>query len=38
VITSAGVGLEPFARHAQHAGAVFAADVGVRGRRANTFG
>ena len=38
VITSAGVGIEPLTRHAQHAGAVFAADVGVRGRRAYTFG
>jgi sugar lactone lactonase YvrE len=38
VITSAGAGLDPQTRHAQHAGAVFAADVGVRGRRANLFG
>lgn len=38
VITSAGVGIEPRARHEQHAGAVFAVDVGVRGRRAYSFG
>ena len=38
VITSGGVGLDPQTRHAQHAGAVFATDVGVRGRPANLFG
>jgi sugar lactone lactonase YvrE len=38
VITSAGQGLTPLERHDQHAGAVFAADVGVRGRRARLFG
>jgi sugar lactone lactonase YvrE len=38
VITSAGEGLGPRERHDTHAGAVFAADVGVRGRRANVFG
>jgi sugar lactone lactonase YvrE len=38
VITSAGEGLSPLERHDQHAGAIFAADVGVRGRRANVFG
>jgi sugar lactone lactonase YvrE len=38
VITSGSAGLEPLERHRQHAGAVFAADVGVRGRRANVFG
>jgi sugar lactone lactonase YvrE len=37
-ITSAGTGLDPQTRHAQHAGAVFAADAGVRGRPANLFG
>jgi sugar lactone lactonase YvrE len=37
-ITSAGVGLDPHIRHSEHAGAVFAVDVGVRGRRANLFG
>lgn len=38
VITSAAAGLEPRERHAQQAGAVFVADVGVRGRRARVFG
>lgn len=38
VITSAGEGLSPLERHDTHAGAIFAADVGVRGRRANAFG
>jgi sugar lactone lactonase YvrE len=38
VITSAGEKLGPVERHDTHAGAVFAADVGVRGRPANVFG
>jgi sugar lactone lactonase YvrE len=37
-ITSGSAGIPPAERHAEHAGALFVADVGVRGRPANIFG
>jgi sugar lactone lactonase YvrE len=36
-VTSACAGIVPWERHAQHAGAVFAVDVGVAGRPAGVF-
>ncbi|MFC7584532.1 SMP-30/gluconolactonase/LRE family protein [Nonomuraea antimicrobica] len=36
-MTSGSAGLPPAVRHREHAGALFVADVGCRGRRANVF-